>query len=332
MEELLRDNLEAKRRGNLQDASAIDLSQSKRARREIPDLLSWVQCFGTYLAVSATKHPDRLRHLLAYQTLVVHEARRCRGRGWLAYDTMFASKSLAMSKQTGRSSTAPRMLSHSWRSSTRTRAALYAWKWTTWRRSVPWPALSSRNSSMVAARWVHSRYLLPGLRPGPAAVAGSSQGGKRGFAFNHGECVYPYCRFSHACLKCGSLVCCQPGSDGPRSSIWELRHPAGCDGPDYPLIRQLSLHEGSEGDGLLQAGEPSGGAGRAVGYSHALAALELEGGAEAAPRPAVRSFSCAQSGTGIPDRAGHGWQNSISRAPIVWCRCTPRTTCSLGMS
>ena len=89
MAELLRDNLEAQHRGNLQDASAIDLSQSKRARREIPDLLSWVQCFGTCLAEIATKHPDRLWQLLAYQMLVVRKAHRCGGQDWLAYDTTF---------------------------------------------------------------------------------------------------------------------------------------------------------------------------------------------------------------------------------------------------
>ena len=101
MAELLRDNLEAQHRGNLQDASAIDLSQSKRDRREIPDLLSWVQCFGTCLAEIATKHPDRLQQLLAYQMLAVRKAHRCGGWGWLAYDTMFVSKSSAMSKRTG---------------------------------------------------------------------------------------------------------------------------------------------------------------------------------------------------------------------------------------
>ena len=74
--------------------------------------------------------------------------------------------------------------------------------------------------------------------------------------------------------------------------------------------RQLSLHEGSEGDGLLQAGDPSCGAGRAAGDSHALAAVELEGRAEATPRPAVRSFSCARSGTGISDRIS-AWPMSL---------------------
>ena len=50
MAELLRDNLEAQRQGVIQESSAI-LSDLKRCRREIPDLLSWVQCSGTYMAV-----------------------------------------------------------------------------------------------------------------------------------------------------------------------------------------------------------------------------------------------------------------------------------------
>jgi hypothetical protein len=41
--------------------------------REIPDLLSWVQCFGTLVAIMTSKQPERMRHLLAYQTLIVLE-------------------------------------------------------------------------------------------------------------------------------------------------------------------------------------------------------------------------------------------------------------------
>ena len=87
MAELLRDNLEAHRRGSLQDVSSGE--SSKRSRREIPDVLSWVQCFGTYIVVVTSKHPEKLRQLLAYQTLIVRESRRCGGKGWLAYDAMF---------------------------------------------------------------------------------------------------------------------------------------------------------------------------------------------------------------------------------------------------
>ena len=86
--ELLRDNLEAQRRGVIQESSTIS-GDINRGRREIPDLLSWVQCFGTYMAVVTSTQPTKSRELLAYQTLIVREARRCGGRGWLAYNTMF---------------------------------------------------------------------------------------------------------------------------------------------------------------------------------------------------------------------------------------------------
>ena len=36
-----------------------------KQRREISDLLSWVQCFGTYMAVVTRKFPQRMKELLA---------------------------------------------------------------------------------------------------------------------------------------------------------------------------------------------------------------------------------------------------------------------------
>ena len=88
MAELLRDNLEAQRRVAGEQSSS-QAGQSRSRRREIPDLLSWVSCFGTYMAVLTSKYPEMIKQLLAYQTLMVREARRCGGNGWLAYDTYF---------------------------------------------------------------------------------------------------------------------------------------------------------------------------------------------------------------------------------------------------
>ena len=85
MAELLCDNLEAQRRGALQDApSSTGVS---RSRRKVPDLLSRVQCFSIYTAVVAGVFPERVHKLLAYQTLIIRETRRCGGKGWLAYDS-----------------------------------------------------------------------------------------------------------------------------------------------------------------------------------------------------------------------------------------------------
>lgn len=88
MAELLRDNIEMdRRRGHTEDGQGGP--KSPRQRREVPYLLSWIQCFGVYICVVASKHPERVSQLLAYQTMLVREARRCGGSGWMGYDRMF---------------------------------------------------------------------------------------------------------------------------------------------------------------------------------------------------------------------------------------------------
>ena len=90
MAELLRYNLEMQRRSSsLPSTQTASAATPAKNRREILDVLSWVQCFGTYMAIITSKYPERVRQLLAYQTLIVREARRCGAKGWLAYDFYF---------------------------------------------------------------------------------------------------------------------------------------------------------------------------------------------------------------------------------------------------
>ena len=59
MAELLRDNIEAERRYSW--ASNPDTPSSIPGRREVPDLFSWVQCFGVYAAVVSSKSPEKVQ-------------------------------------------------------------------------------------------------------------------------------------------------------------------------------------------------------------------------------------------------------------------------------
>ena len=63
--ELLRDNMEVERR-----RAGWEGEPSLTRRREVPDILSWLQC-------------------LAYQALIISKHRRCGGRGWLLYNAPF---------------------------------------------------------------------------------------------------------------------------------------------------------------------------------------------------------------------------------------------------
>ena len=88
MADLLKDNIEAERRSSVTGGMVASLLAGRPPRREVPDLLSWVVCFGTYESVLIDKFPQLANGLLAYQTFIVREARKC-GKGWQEYDLMF---------------------------------------------------------------------------------------------------------------------------------------------------------------------------------------------------------------------------------------------------
>ena len=56
--------------------------------REVGALATWVTAFSTYIAVVATAHP-RVRDMLAYMRLLVREAKKYGGTGWVTYDQVF---------------------------------------------------------------------------------------------------------------------------------------------------------------------------------------------------------------------------------------------------
>ena len=66
--------------------NAIPVSSSPRVR-EISSLPSWVACFLTFLAVGTSDPITRER--LAYAILIIREAMRHGGMGWLDYDRLF---------------------------------------------------------------------------------------------------------------------------------------------------------------------------------------------------------------------------------------------------
>ena len=55
--------------------------------REVPSLESWLYCFSAYMAVRTL---DPLtRDMLAYARIIIREALRHRGSGWMEYDCIF---------------------------------------------------------------------------------------------------------------------------------------------------------------------------------------------------------------------------------------------------
>ena len=65
MAELLRDNIEAERRRSKENGASTSNVQAAQSRREEPDILSWVQCFGMYTAIVLQVNPEKSQQLLA---------------------------------------------------------------------------------------------------------------------------------------------------------------------------------------------------------------------------------------------------------------------------
>lgn len=78
MAELLRDNVEAEQRrvgqGGVAAAVCSWMSEKTSGRREVPDILSWMQCFSMYACILGEKYSQKVRELWAYRSLIVREA------------------------------------------------------------------------------------------------------------------------------------------------------------------------------------------------------------------------------------------------------------------
>ena len=58
-------------------------------QREVDSLMTWVSSFSTYVAIIAQAHPHRVLDMLAYMRLIIREATKYGGNGWLTYDSVF---------------------------------------------------------------------------------------------------------------------------------------------------------------------------------------------------------------------------------------------------
>ena len=66
-----------------------------RKKSDVHDILTWVECFNSYIAVLTSFRPERARDLLAYMTLIIHIAKQFPGRWWYNYDRAFRLEATA---------------------------------------------------------------------------------------------------------------------------------------------------------------------------------------------------------------------------------------------
>ena len=210
MAELLRDNMEVERR-----KAAGEGESSQGRRREVPDILSWLQCFSLYAAVLGAHFPVKSKDLLAYQALMISEHRMCGGRAWILYDSAFRQQISDIREA----------------DFSRLNQSLYLTTFVAYGGRV-W----SCNHCLLSNHAQEECALCP-QRPAPESLGmeGRRDSGKGGedkgqcrrrgacFAWSDGNCSLPYRRFEHVCSKClgghRRYMCRSRTGDGERSGL-----------------------------------------------------------------------------------------------------------------
>lgn len=169
---------------------AADLVQ---ARRLIPDLATWTQCFGLYAAVVLSQKPERLCELLAYKAIIAKASQKYKWPARLIYDQNFRMEAVGCSQ--------------SW---ARVEPGLYA-------QCFTGQAWTTENLCTTCQGMDHSsaRCLYKSLkRPWSAAFGQQQTSRSPGSVSTIGACIKynrfngdcrfgAKCRYAHVCSACG---------------------------------------------------------------------------------------------------------------------------------
>ena len=69
-------------------------SQSHRIPRRgsVTNILLWLECYSSLVAVLSSKYPNKIGQFMAYQKTIIRAHRSFIGEGWVVYDSCFRRK------------------------------------------------------------------------------------------------------------------------------------------------------------------------------------------------------------------------------------------------
>ena len=183
-------------------------AKERRARQgqKVTEVITWVQCFGTYVAVLAPAEPMVVPELMAYMGMVVRMAQDYEGLGWVRYDSAFRRQAaLSGNKKWSVVNSTLFTMNFSGRSSGTRRCELcYATSHSEGecaQRGDPDPDVCQRLQSLESVVLAMAKPSMP--QPSPASARLQRPSGEVCRKWNSSGCTFPGCRYRHACGLCG---------------------------------------------------------------------------------------------------------------------------------
>ena len=173
--------------------SEAEEGRARINRHEIPDMLSWLQCFSLYTAVVGNKFPEKVQDLWAYQATIIAVVwwqRVTPLRCWVLAADRFHRVSGVRKAESGSLCHHFPGLWHCWP---------VLWQLPTDR---PLPGRLCPELVQVVRLREPSRERREGGRSGEHSTKRRRRGAS--YAWNDGRCSSPNCHFDHICLRCHS--------------------------------------------------------------------------------------------------------------------------------
>ena len=97
---ILQNSPQQKALNSMLDGQVVLLQTSDflQAKRLIPDLGIWIQCFSLYMAVILTKQPERATSLLLYQSSIAKLSQKFKWPVWVIYDNSYRQEAADSAK------------------------------------------------------------------------------------------------------------------------------------------------------------------------------------------------------------------------------------------
>jgi hypothetical protein len=190
----------------LLDGRLVLTGSARKPRKEITDILSWVEAFTVFSMIVCSYFPNRWRDLSLYKLLILRTYRQFAGYAWCDYDKAFRQHAAAT-------------------------------------RLLDWSEL---NVQLFYFHTAGSAYRGPSRLTTASNSSCSEPTGNRihdcsvkCFSWNKGRCVAPsaVCRYKHACTLCSAAhreIECPSGSAASNSPIYSGSNgPVGVVGYNY---------------------------------------------------------------------------------------------------
>ena len=85
---------------NLELANVTDEDHSKvncHKLQQVTNIMDWIQCFSTYIAVVSRTEPEHVVDLVSYLSLIIRDQQSLQDLEWASYDCQFRQKASSTS-------------------------------------------------------------------------------------------------------------------------------------------------------------------------------------------------------------------------------------------